>query len=102
MPKKSHWVASMLALSGTGFTGIDRFYLGYVIFGVIKALTFGGAGIWTLIDAIFITHCWLKDANGQVLEGCKESDSMTLADAVDKVDKAGDDAVAAADDAAAF
>ena len=99
MPKKSHWVASMLALSGTGFTGIDRFYLGYVIFGIIKACTFGGAGVWTLIDAIFITHCWLKDANGQVLEGCKESDSMTLGEAVEK---AGDDTKKAADDAAAF
>merc|ERR1711990_537188 len=68
---RSHWVASMLALSGTGFTGIDRFYLGYVWMGIVKAVTFGGFGIWTLIDQIFITHCWLVDAWGQVMQGCR-------------------------------
>ena len=89
----------MLALSGTGFTGIDRFYLGYVIFGIIKALTFGGAGIWTLIDAIFITHCWLKDADGQVMTGCREDQAMGFVEAVTKPAK---DAEKKADDASSF
>lgn len=98
---RSHWVASMLALSGTGFTGIDRFYLGYLIFGIIKAVTFGGAGIWTLIDAIFITHCWMKDADDQIMVGCKESQAMGFVEALTKPAKDVDEKVEA-DDAAAF
>mgnify|MGYP002176688383 CR=1 FL=1 len=70
----------MLALSGTAMFGIDRFYLGYIIWGIVKAVTLGGFGIWALIDAIFITHCWLKDANGRVMEGCSASQLKTMAD----------------------
>ena len=37
-----------------GFLGVDRFYMGYVFLGVVKLLTFGGLGIWWLIDFIWI------------------------------------------------
>jgi len=69
-PVLSHTTASRLTLAFTAYFGIDRFYMGYIIVGALKALTFGGAGIWVLIDAIFITHCWLLDNWGRVLEGC--------------------------------
>ncbi len=44
--------------------GIHRFYLGYPVIGVIQLLTFGGFGIWTLIDFIMIITGDLKPADG--------------------------------------
>merc|ERR1719310_749248 len=71
-PVLRHDTASRLTLTLlTSMTGIDRFYMGYIILGVLKAITLGGAGIWSLIDAIFITHCWLLDNWGRLLEGCE-------------------------------
>ena len=101
-PTKSHQVATMLTLSAiTAMTGVDRFYLGYVVMGALKALTFGGAGIWALIDAIFISHCWLKDNWDRVLDGCPADQAKSLADAInDAGDAAADNAKAVADDAA--
>jgi TM2 domain-containing membrane protein YozV len=40
-----------------GYLGIDRFYKGEVGLGVLKLLTFGGLGVWWLIDAIL----WTRD-----------------------------------------
>ena len=50
-----------------GEFGIDRFYLGYTGLGVLKLVTFGGAGIWWLIDIIKIATGKLKDAKGNDL-----------------------------------
>lgn len=51
-----------------GWLGADRFYLGDVGLGVLKLITFGGCGIWSLIDAILLTvGTWDRDANGHYL-----------------------------------
>ena len=100
-PTKSHQVATMLTLGWLSAFGVDRFYLGYVIMGALKALTFGGAGIWGLIDAIFISHCWLKDNWDRVLDGCPADQAKSLAEAInDTGDAAKANAKAVADDAA--
>jgi len=37
-----------------GWLGIDRFLVGDVVAGVLKLLTFGGLGIWQLVDCFLI------------------------------------------------
>lgn len=50
---KSQLVALILVLL-VGGLGIHRFYLGYTWQGIVQLLTFGGCGIWALIDFVRI------------------------------------------------
>lgn len=49
-----------------GGLGLDRFYLGHIKEGFGKLFSFGGLGIWTLIDAILIACGYLKPEDGSV------------------------------------
>ena len=60
---KSQLVALLLAFF-VGVLGIHRFYLGHTGIGIIQLLTFGGFGIWALIDLILIITGDLKPKNG--------------------------------------
>jgi len=48
---KDKGVLIILATLLGGF-GADRFYRGQIALGIVKLLTFGGCGIWSLIDSI--------------------------------------------------
>ncbi len=51
-----------------GHFGIDRFYLDQVGLGVAKLCTFGGCGVWTLIDWFLILGA-VDTYNRRVLRG---------------------------------
>lgn len=63
---KSRMAAAILAWF-LGFLGIHRFYVGKVGTGVAMLLTFGGFGLWTLIDFILIVVGSFKDIEGRTL-----------------------------------
>ena len=58
------WLTAVLLAFFVGILGIDRFYLGYTTYGVLKLITLGGCGIWALIDLILITMGKVTDSNG--------------------------------------
>lgn len=63
------WVAALILSLVVGWTGADRFYLGYSGLGIAKLLTAGGCGIWWFVDALLLILGQMKDADGLALEG---------------------------------
>lgn len=64
---RAQMVALLLAIF-LGSTGAHRFYLGYVLQGVIMAVTCGGALIWQIIDVVQILRGKLPDVHGRTLQ----------------------------------
>ncbi|KAL0216982.1 hypothetical protein RCL1_007465 [Eukaryota sp. TZLM3-RCL] len=50
-----------------GGFGVDRIYLGYTTSGIIKAVTLGGLGVWSLVDTLLIWFGYLGPVDGTVL-----------------------------------
>lgn len=68
-PQKSYLVALLLSYF-LGSLGVDRFYLGKVGTGIAKLVTFGGLGIWQLIDLLLLAFGKLRAKNdNRPLEG---------------------------------
>lgn len=67
-PPKDFVVAWLLALF-LGFLGVDRFYRGFIGLGLLKLVTCGGAGIWSLVDLLLIVLTGGRDSSGQKLAG---------------------------------
>jgi TM2 domain-containing membrane protein YozV len=61
------FVTTLLLSWFLGVLGIDRFYLGYTGIGIAKLLTFGGCGVWALIDFIMIAMRKVPAADGSPL-----------------------------------
>ena len=61
------WLVTLLLCLFTGTLGVHRFYVGKIGTGILQLLTFGGFGIWTLVDFILIACKKFTDANGDLI-----------------------------------
>lgn len=61
--RKSKLTTILLGVFIGGF-GADRFYLGHIWIGILKLLTLGGLGIWSIVDIVLAATGRLRDKNG--------------------------------------
>jgi TM2 domain-containing membrane protein YozV len=52
--RKVNWVLCLVMSVVFGWFGVDRYIMGKVGTGILKMITFGGLGIWWLVDIILI------------------------------------------------
>lgn len=60
------WRTTMLLSITLGGFGVDRFYLGHWKEGIGKLFSFGGLGVWTLIDVILIALGYVTPSDGSL------------------------------------
>ena len=58
-------LAALLLCFFLGVFGVHRFYVGKIGTGILKLITLGGLGIWSLIDFILIAVGAFKDKQGR-------------------------------------
>ena len=63
---KSHATAFVLGVFLVTF-GVDRFYRGQIGLGILKLVTCGGVGIWTVVDTIIMGIGQTTDSEGKTL-----------------------------------
>jgi TM2 domain-containing membrane protein YozV len=66
--EQKSWLIAVLLSFFLGTFGIDRFYTGQNMLGILKLVTFGGCGIWWFIDFILYALDSVKDSNGVPLK----------------------------------
>merc|ERR1712168_487110 len=57
--------ACILSITLGGF-GADRFYLGHWQEGIGKLFSFGGLGVWTLVDVVMIAVRYVGPSDGSL------------------------------------
>ena len=62
MNSEKEWVVTLLL--AILLPGIDRMYAGSIGLGILKFITFGGMGLWWLVDIVKLVTGSYKDGNG--------------------------------------
>ena len=62
------WMTTLLLAILVGGLGVDHFYSGKTGTGVLKLLTLGGCGIWSIIDVVMLVTESYKDGNGLLIK----------------------------------
>lgn len=62
--KQRHFLAVFFLSFMWGSFGVDRFYLGKIWTGLLKLITFGGLGVWALVDLVLIMSGAMRDKQG--------------------------------------
>lgn len=65
----------------TGFLGIHRFYVKKTGTGIIMLLTFGGLGIWVIVDFILILTGHFYDKEGKRIFAWQDETATIIEDA---------------------
>jgi len=69
-------LAAVLLCFLLGVFGAHRFYVGKIGTGILMLVTFGGFGIWALIDLILIIVGSFKDKEGRLVFRWTEPGSL--------------------------
>lgn len=65
--QQKSWIVALLLCFFVGVLGVHRFYVGKIGTGILELITFGGFGIWVLVDLIMILVGKFNDKQGQPL-----------------------------------
>lgn len=64
-PRQRHFLAVFFISFMWGTFGADRMYLAKWGTGILKLVTFGGLGIWVVVDLILIMGGYMRDKEGR-------------------------------------
>jgi TM2 domain-containing membrane protein YozV len=64
----ARWLSALLLCLFFGVFGVHRFYLNRVGSGILMLITFGGLGIWYLIDLIILIVGGFRDGYGKIVK----------------------------------
>ena len=62
------FVPTILLCYFLGFLGVHRFYAGKIGTGILMIITFGGFGIWVIVDMVLIATGSFKDKQGLLIK----------------------------------
>lgn len=71
-PRQRHFLAVFFISFMWGTFGVDRMYLGEWGTGILKLITAGGFGLWTIVDLILIMAGTMRDKQGREMAQFEE------------------------------